>query len=354
MATPPTPSSNPDAPSRTPTIRVDNLTKYYGRNPKPAVDGICFEAYPGEVLGFVGPNGAGKTTTMKILTSYLAPSGGRAEVAGFDVYEQAVEARRRIGYLPEDTPLYKDMSVLEYLEWVARVRRLPRSEVRPRIRRVAEQCAIAHRLGSLIGELSKGYRQRVGLAQAILHEPEVLILDEPTSGLDPNQIVEIRNVIREYGRSRTVIFSTHILPEVQVTCSRVLVIADGRIATDRTPAELGEIIEKARGVQLIVDFGSAQAAEVMRERVLAIAGVHSALPYVEADGGPGKLLVAAERALPGGLDLRQELFRAAAAAQTPLVELRRHAPLEDVFRLLTQPPAEPASPAPAAHAAAGA
>src|SRR5262249_47021221 len=148
-----------------------------------------------EVLGFVGPNGAGKTTTMKILTSYLAPSGGRAAIAGHDVYERSIEARRHIGYLPEDTPLYKDMSVLEYLEWVARVRKMPRAGVKAAIERAAEQCAVTQRLGSLIGELSKGYRQRVGLAQAILHQPDVLILDEPTSGLDPNQIVEIRNVI---------------------------------------------------------------------------------------------------------------------------------------------------------------
>jgi ABC-2 type transport system ATP-binding protein len=225
-------------------IRVEHLTKQYPGTTRPAVDDISFEVRAGEVLGFVGPNGAGKTTTMKILTSYLAPTGGRAEVAGFDVYEQSVEARRRIGYLPEDTPLYKDMSVLEYLQWVARIRGIDAQAARQRIKTVAEQCAIGHRLGSLIGELSKGYRQRVGLAQAILHEPDVLILDEPTSGLDPNQIVEIRNVIKDYGKTRTVIFSTHILPEVQLTCSRVLVISDGKIVADKAPSELGGSIQQ--------------------------------------------------------------------------------------------------------------
>ena len=314
-------------------IRVENLTKRYGANSRPAVDNISFDVRVGEVLGFVGPNGAGKTTTMKILTSYLSPTGGRAEVAGFDVYEQSIEARRQIGYLPEDTPLYKDMSVLEYLEWVARVRQLPGSEVRGRIRRVAEQCAVDHRLGSLIGELSKGYRQRVGLAQAILHEPQVLILDEPTSGLDPNQIVEIRNVIKEFGRTRTVIFSTHILAEVKVTCSRVLVIADGKIVADASPTELGNVLEKARGLELIVDFG--ERAEAIRPAIEKIPGVTSVRPFTPEgeDHAPGRMLVSGG----GSGDLRAEIFRVATDNKAPLLELTRHAPLEDVFRHLTRP-----------------
>jgi ABC-2 type transport system ATP-binding protein len=314
-------------------IRVENLTKYYGSSTVPAVDGISFEVRPGEVLGFVGPNGAGKTTTLRILTSYLAPSGGRAEVAGYDVFEQAVQARRRIGYLPEDTPLYKDMSVLEYLEWVARVRQIPPGEVRTRLKRVTDQCAISHRLGSLIGELSKGYRQRVGLAQAILHDPDVLILDEPTGGLDPNQIVEIRNVIKEYGRRKTVIFSTHILPEVQNTCSRVIVISDGKIVADASPSELGSVIEKARGMELVVDFGA--RADAMRAPLERIPGVASVRPYVqEGDDRAGRLLVTGA----SGTDLREAIFRAAAAEGAPLLEMSRHAPLEDVFRHLTQLP----------------
>ena len=325
-------------------IHVEHLTKFYGGSPKAAVDDISFDVRAGEVLGFVGPNGAGKTTTMKILTSYLAPTGGRAEIAGCDVYENSIEARRHIGYLPEDTPLYRDMSVLEYLQFVARIRGLHGDTGRTRIRRVAEQCAITHRLGSLIGELSKGYRQRVGLAQAILHEPDVLILDEPTSGLDPNQIVEIRNVIREYGQTKTVIFSTHILPEVQQTCSRVLVIADGKIVADATPTELGLIIEKSRGMQLVVDFGG--KSQAMKPRLEKIPGVSSVTEYesvTEMDAGPGKLIVAARPGAATGADLRAEIFRAANEAGAPLLEMSRHAPLEEVFRHLTM--VEPVSAA---------
>ena len=242
-------------PSGRTMIHVEGLTKSYDGK-KPAVDGISFDVHAGEVLGFLGPNGAGKTTTMKMLTTFLAPTSGRAEVAGFDSYEQSVEVRRRVGYLPEDTPLYKDMSVLEYLQFVCDVRDVPTSARAPRLRRAVEQCGLGDRLGALIGELSKGYRQRVGLAQAIIHEPEVLILDEPTSGLDPNQIVDIRQVIKSIGESKTVIFSTHVMQEVQATCSRVLIIADGRIAADSTPDEL------SRGVsgqtEILVEVGGAR------------------------------------------------------------------------------------------------
>ena len=182
-------------------IHVDGLTKHYGK--VKAVNNISFDVHAGEVLGFLGPNGAGKTTTMKILTSYLSPTSGRAVVAGCDVFDQALEARARIGYLPEGTPLYRDMTVLEYLNFIADVRNIPSGSKRTRrLRDVVEQCGLGDRLGFLIGELSKGLKQRVGLAQAILHEPEVLILDEPTSGLDPNQIVEIRQVIKQIGERR--------------------------------------------------------------------------------------------------------------------------------------------------------
>ena len=326
-------------------IHVDHLTKRYPGQDKPAVDDISFDVRAGEVLGFVGPNGAGKTTTMKILTSFLAPTGGRAEVAGFDVYEQSLEARRRIGYLPEDTPLYKDMSVLEYLDWVARVRGLGFHDGRVRIKKVAELCAIGHRLGSLIGELSKGYRQRVGLAQAILHEPDVLILDEPTSGLDPNQIVEIRHVIKEYGKDHTVIFSTHILPEVQATCSRVLVIANGKIVADAAPSELGSMAARSSGVRIVVDFGG--KAEAMRPVLERIPGVVTVAPFTDGDG-PGQLLVSGTEAT--GLDLRVEIFRAAASHDAPLLEMKRYTPLEGVFRQLTE--TSPSQPAPSpAHGA---
>ncbi|MSP62320.1 MAG: ATP-binding cassette domain-containing protein [Myxococcales bacterium] len=316
-------------------IHVDNLTKVYQGNPKPAVAGISFDVHAGEVLGFVGPNGAGKTTTMKILVSFLAPTGGQATVAGYDVYEQALEARKHIGYLPEDTPLYKDMTVLEYLEFVGRVRGLSKEAFRKSLRRVAEQCAIGPRLGHLIGELSRGFRQRVGLAQALLHDPDVLILDEPTSGLDPNQIVEIRNIIKEFGREKTVIFSTHILPEVQITCSRVIVISDGKIVADDSPTELGHILEKQRGMELVVEFaGGSSEVDAARAALEKVSGVVSIKPFIDAgeEQRPGRFLVGTAV----GSDLRGEIFRAASGANAQLLEISRHAPLEDVFRHMTR------------------
>jgi ABC-2 type transport system ATP-binding protein len=318
-------------------IRVEGLSKYYRGNPKAAVDNISFEVKAGEVLGFVGPNGAGKTTTMKILTSYLAPTSGRAEVAGFDVYSQSLEARQKIGYLPEDTPLYRTMTVVDYLQFVARVRKMSAEAFKKRLKLVAEQCAIGERLGMLIGELSKGYRQRVGLAQALLHEPDVLILDEPTSGLDPNQIVEIRNIIREFGKTRTVIFSTHILPEVQITCSRVICISDGKIVGDASPTELGRILEKERGMELIVEFaGESGQIDGARSALEKVSGVVSIKPF--ADPGeeqrPGRFLVGTSI----GSDLRADISKAAQGANASLLEISRHAPLEDVFRHMTRAP----------------
>ena len=316
-------------------IRVNDLTKVYPANPKPAVAGITFEVRAGEVLGFVGPNGAGKTTTMKILTSYLAPTSGRAEVAGYDTYSQSLEARRRIGYLPEDTPLYRGMAVVDYLEFVARVRQISPENFTKRLKRVAEQCAIGHVLGKLIGELSKGYRQRVGLAQALLHEPDVLILDEPTSGLDPNQIVEIRNIIKEFGQTKTVIFSTHILPEVQITCSRVIVIADGKIVGDASPTELGRTLEKERGMELVVELagqpGNLAEAKAALEKV---SGVVALREYLESgeEARPGRYLIGTAV----GSDLRAEIVRTAAQSHVNLLEIRSHAPLEDVFRHMTR------------------
>jgi ABC-2 type transport system ATP-binding protein len=314
-------------------IRVDHLTKSYG-SPKLAVNDISFEVRRGEVLGFLGPNGAGKTTTMKILTSFLAPSSGRAEVAGFDVYSESVEARRKIGYLPEDTPLYRDMTVLEYLDFVADVRAIPTDRRRPRMKRVAEQCGIEDRLGMHIGELSKGYRQRVGLAQAILHEPEVLILDEPTSGLDPNQIAEIRGVIKQIGQEKTVIFSTHILGEVQATCSRVLIIADGKLAADGTPEQLSR--RTAGQLDILVEIGGARGADApgMLELVEGIESVTLLTPRA-GDGGPtaSQFRVTAK----AGCDPRGDIARVIATVDgMDLLGLQAEtASLEEVFRRLT-------------------
>jgi ABC-2 type transport system ATP-binding protein len=319
-------------------IHVDHLTKDYGGG-RPAVDDISFDVRRGEVLGFLGPNGAGKTTTMKILTSFLAPSSGRAEVAGRDVYHDSLEVRRRIGYLPEDTPLYRDMTVLEYLDFVSDVRGIERgTERRTRLKRVVEQCGIEDKLGAIIGELSKGFRQRVGLAQAIVHQPEVLILDEPTSGLDPNQIAEIRSVIKQIGQEKTVIFSTHILGEVQATCSRVIIIADGKIAADGTPDEL---MRRSSGAQaILIEIGGARGNDTEPLDLLKrIDGVDDVKAVTTSDWSLSdrpRATTFRVTAKPG-VDPRGDIARVIATAQgMDLLQLTpERASLEDVFRKLT-------------------
>ena len=218
------------------SITVRNLTKLYGE--EKAIDDISFDVKTGEILGFLGPNGAGKTTTMKIITCYMPPSAGTVTVNGYDIAKNSLDVRRKIGYLPELNPLYLDMNVLEYLEYSAQLHKMEKPQIRQRMREMVEVCGLSGVRHKDIGELSKGYRQRVGLAQAMIHDPEVLIFDEPTSGLDPNQIVEIRNLIRKLGSAKTVILSTHILSEVQATCDRVIIVNEGKIAADGTPDQL--------------------------------------------------------------------------------------------------------------------
>jgi ABC-2 type transport system ATP-binding protein len=318
-------------------IRVERLSKSYGGE-KPAVDDVSFEVSRGEVLGFLGPNGAGKTTTMRILTSFLAPTSGTAEVAGHDVYQDSVEARRRIGYLPEDTPLYKDMTVLEYLDFVGDMRGLPKDGRRARLKRVVEQCGIEDRLGMLIGELSKGFRQRVGLAQAIVHEPEVLVLDEPTSGLDPNQIVEIRNVIKQIGKEKTVIFSTHILGEVQATCSRVVIISDGKLVADGTPDDLSKKTQGA--AEIIVEIGGKRGNDQDPLQLLKrIDGIDDVKAIHAADwslSDTPRATTFKVIAKPGA-DPRGDIARVIATAEgMDLLQLTpAKASLEEVFRKLT-------------------
>src|SRR5881396_1283063 len=211
-------------------IQVEHLTKRYG--PTVAVSDVSFEVQKGEVLGFLGPNGAGKTTTMRVITGYLPPTEGKVSVAGFDVLESPIEAKRRTGYLPENPPVYPDMTVSEYLGFVARIKAVPRAEVKKRVEEVSEKCAVTDVRGRQIGKLSKGYRQRVGLAQALIHNPEVLVLDEPTAGLDPKQIIETRELIKNLAGQHTVVLSTHILPEASKTCQRVVVINAGKIVAE--------------------------------------------------------------------------------------------------------------------------
>src|SRR5215813_4248026 len=217
-------------------IEVAHLSKRYGD--LSAVDDVSFTAASGQILGFLGPNGAGKTTTMRIITGFLPATTGTVRVDGFDVFEQSAEVRRRIGYLPENPPLYNDMTVPGYLRFVAKLKGLRRGDVTVALERVLDICGLRLVQDRLLGHLSKGYRQRVGLAQALIHDPPVLVLDEPTIGLDPRQIIEIRSLIRTLGKQKTIILSTHILPEVQATCSRVIIISAGKLVADGTPAEL--------------------------------------------------------------------------------------------------------------------
>ncbi len=318
-------------------IHVESLRKDYGSG-RFAVDGISFDVRSGEVLGFLGPNGAGKTTTMKILTSFLAPTSGRAEVAGHDVYAQSLAVRGRIGYLPEDTPLYRDMTVLEYLEFVCDIRDVPREKRSPRLRKVVEQCGIGDRLGALIGELSKGFRQRVGLAQAIVHEPEVLILDEPTSGLDPNQIAEIREVIKSIGKEKTVIFSTHILGEVQATCSRIIIISDGKLVADGTPDDLAR--KSSGAASILLEIGGARGNE---SDPMALLRHIDGIEEVKAINTSGWSLSDRPKATQfrvvakSGVDPRGDIARVIATAQgMDLLQMTpEKASLEDVFRKLT-------------------
>ena len=307
-------------------IQVDNLTKNYGTNC--AVDRVSFNVHKGEVLGFLGPNGAGKSTTMKILTCFLAPTQGSVKVAGFDVFDESLQVRQRVGYLPEDTPLYKDMSVLEHLDFAANMHGMKGDRVQSRIKEIGGRCGLAEVAGKLVGELSRGYRQRVGLAQAMLHDPDILILDEPTSGLDPNQIAEIRALIKEVGKEKTVILSTHILPEVQATCSRMLIISGGKLVADGTPDEL-RAREKATRYRLVID--SATAADAAKEKLGALAGVVGCQKVAGEDGSHTFAIDGEAKT-----DLRKSLFRLAVDNKWTLVELTRQAAsLEDVFRNLT-------------------
>ena len=240
-------------------IQVEGVTKRYG--PKTAVSNISFEVERGEIVGFLGPNGAGKTTTMRILTGFLPPTLGTASVAGFDVGKSPIEVKRRIGYLPESPPLYPEMEVGDYLRFVAAIKRIPKKEIPRRVDAVLERTATGAVRDLLVGKLSKGYRQRVGLAQALIHGPEVLVLDEPTSGLDPKQIIEVRGLIRSLAGEHTILLSTHILPEVAGTCGRVIIINEGRIEASDTPENLTAQLQGANSLLLDIEGPSEQVRE---------------------------------------------------------------------------------------------
>jgi ABC-2 type transport system ATP-binding protein len=306
-------------------IEVSNLTKRYG--PTLAVSNVNFVVEKGEVLGFLGPNGAGKTTTMRVITGYLPASEGQVRVAGFDVQEHPLEAKRRTGYLPETPPVYPDMTVTEYLSFVARIKGVAGREVKKRVAEVSEKCAVSDVRDRQVGKLSKGYRQRVGLAQALIHNPDALVLDEPTAGLDPKQIIETRELIKGLAGQHTVVLSTHILPEVSKTCQRVVVINSGKIVAMGTPDELTRRLTGFETVLITVD---GPAPEVM-DKLMRVGGVNMVEPH-EAHGPLTTFEVQAEK----GHDVRAELARSVVESQWKLLELKTSGmSLEDIFLKLT-------------------
>lgn len=304
-------------------VEVQNLVKRYGdRN---AVDGLSFTVEDGQVFGFLGPNGAGKSTTMNIMTGYLAPTQGRVLIDGLDIAAEPEAARRRIGYLPELPPLYPDMTVAEYLRFCAELKKLPRAEQSDRIAQAVSMTHLEDQTRRLIRNLSKGFRQRVGLAQAVLGLPKVIILDEPTVGLDPRQVVEIRELIRSLAREHTVILSSHILSEIRAVCDRVLIIRKGKFVACDTPQALEEKLSAGGRLTLLAKCAPAQAEDVL-------AGVDGVLTHTVSDAGADTVRV--DLSCAG--DRRESLFYAFAAARCPLLELRgRTASLEDVFLDLT-------------------
>ena len=308
-------------------IQVDKLVKRFGS--VRALDEVSFTVESGEVVGLLGPNGAGKTTTMRILTGAMAPTSGKLRVAGLDAAKTPLEIKRRVGYLPEVPPLYPEMRVRAYLGFVAELRALPKPSRRQRVDSALERCWLEDRAGQPIGQLSKGYRQRVGLAQAILHEPELLILDEPTSGLDPRQIIEVRQLIRELAGQHTVILSSHILSEVAATCERVIVMNAGQVVATDTPEGLTRLIAGADRVELIVRGPEEQIAARLSE----LQGVEEVERLLTTgEDVPRFAVVAAE-----GIDIRSQLATTVVAAGWELLGLHRKEPnLEEIFLRLTE------------------
>ncbi len=309
-------------------IAVDNLTKSYGSNR--ALKGVSFSIDKGEIVGFLGPNGAGKSTTMKILTCYMPADSGQASVAGFDTFEESLQVRRRIGYLPESAPLYTEMPVVDFLNFVGSLRGLRGNKLKKRVKDVVERTGLVSAVSKNIGQLSKGYRQRVGLAQALIHEPDILVLDEPTSGLDPNQIVEIRDLIREIGREKTVILSTHILPEVTATCDRAIIISDGKVVASGTPDELMKRGSGSSGITTTIRGPQPN----VEHKLAGLDGV-DLVREIERDEAAGKVRLHIETKQAGRL--AEDVFRCCVENGWILSELRQDvASLEDVFAELTR------------------
>jgi len=319
-------------------IDVQGLTKRYGRTT--AVEDLHFSVRKGEILGFLGPNGAGKTTTMRVLTGFLPPTLGKVTVAGYDVMQEPLEVKRRTGYLPETPPLYTDMRVDEMLAFAGRIKGVSRRELRQRIAETAEKTALGDSLRKIVGHLSKGYRQRVGLAVALIHNPEVLVLDEPTAGLDPKQIIETRRLVKSLAGDHTIILSTHILPEAAHTCGRVMIINAGKLVAEDTPENLTARLQGFETMRLVIEGPEALARERL-ERVAGVGGV-SAMPE-----GDGRVEFSVQ--MQKGRDSRKELARAVVESGWGLLELRPVGlSLEEIFLKLTttEDPAEAEDAAP--------
>jgi ABC-2 type transport system ATP-binding protein len=316
-------------------IEVESLTKRYGRTT--AVDGVTFRVERGEILGFLGPNGAGKTTTMRILTCYLPPTEGTARVAGYDVFAQPMDVKKRVGYLPEAPPLYPDMSVRDYLDFCAKIKGVSPKGRQAAVNDAIEKCRVGDVRTTLIAKLSKGYRQRVGLAQAILHNPDVLIMDEPTAGLDPKQIIETRELIRGLGGSHTIILSTHILPEVSMTCGRVVIINKGRVVAEDTPENLTHRLKGAGSLRLEVRGPEAEVLSTLKSvpGVLSVhaRGGHEGVVFVDVEAEAGK-------------DVRAELAWSVVTKGHGLLGLQQMGmSLEEIFLQLTTTDSSEAAPA---------
>ncbi len=306
------------------SIKLENVTRLYGD--KPAVDGISFEVKTGEIVGFLGPNGAGKTTTMKMITGFLAPNSGSVSINGIQVWDDPQKVKLMTGYLPENNPLYLDMYVTDYLEYVAALQQVPKEKIDGRVREMVAVCGIDREKHKKIGELSKGYRQRVGLAQALIHDPGILVLDEPTTGLDPNQIIEIRNLIKEAGLEKTVILSTHILSEVEALSDRILIIHEGRIVADGTPDELKRA--SSEGIAVKVRLEASEGSEVITNSLSGISGV-TGVEYLD---GSGLYLVSG-----GDKGLNRDIFSLAVKKNWILLEMStQETRLEDIFKELTK------------------
>lgn len=307
-----------------PMIEVNNLTHYYG--PRPAIQDVSFHVDKGEILGFLGPNGAGKTTTMRIITGFMPPTRGKVSLDGYDVVENSLDVRRRVGYLPETVPLYTDMTVSSYLRYMGTLRGMPPRSIKRRIGDVIDICRLGDYRKTQIGKLSKGFRQRVGIAQAIIHEPEVLILDEPTIGIDPIQVVETRRLIQELGKEQTVVLSSHILPEVSMICGRVLIINEGRIVAEDTPSNLAQRFQGVDRLEVEIGGPVAQVLTVLRN-VKGVAEVnHQRLQERELY----------DIQLGRGQDLRDEISRAVISNGWSLLSMQVVGmSLEDIFLKLT-------------------